>query len=184
MNPTELQPRLEAPFSAHMVRWAQVKEEGENILLRPVLPAVAVMTRLDAVLPNDWSFTVQPGPAEVGACIVIGSLKIGGTQRECMVAGQSYPSATEAALVRCASLYGIGRYLADVPPVWAEKGVQPELPEWAIPEHERSPGAAHIISALRELQYELPDDVDLQREAYRHLKAALNTIQQAREAGQ
>lgn len=84
--------------------------------------------------------------------------------------------------------FGIGRYLYDLPSGWADWDEQkrapirtPALPEWALPDHERSPGGAHLVQAMEQLKLELPEDMDLQREVYRHLKAALTSLHPDRQ---
>lgn len=95
----------------------------------------------------------------------------------------AYKAAASDAMKRCAVQFGIGRYLYDLPKQWADwddarRGPKhlPELPEWARPDHERTPGGAHLVQAMEQLRYELPEDLDLQREVYKHLKAALGSI--------
>lgn len=92
-------------------------------------------------------------------------------------------AASSDALKRCAVQFGIGRYLYDLPKQWVDwddarrqPKTTPELPDWARPDHERSPGGAHLVQAMEQLRYELPEDLDLQREVYKHLKAALGSI--------
>lgn len=89
-------------------------------------------------------------------------------------------AAASDALKRAAVHFGVGRYLYDLPLVWTDWDDArraplevPELPEWARPEPERTPGGAHLVQALEQLRFELPADLSAQREVYKHLRAAL-----------
>ncbi|MBB5234438.1 hypothetical protein HNQ09_001876 [Deinococcus budaensis] len=189
MKLSDVQKRLAAPFPAHLVGWKPqaLTKDRSRALLVAYIDARAVMDRLDATCPDLWEFrtrevTGTPTP------IVQGSLTVLGVTREDYgEAGEgeagTIKAAASDALKRCAVHFGIGRYLYDLPKCWAdwddkkrEPVSTPELPEWARPEHERSPGGAHIVQAMEQLRYELPEDLDLQREVYRCLKAALNTV--------
>ncbi|EYB68397.1 Rad52/22 double-strand break repair protein [Deinococcus phoenicis] len=189
MKLSDVQKRLQAPFPAHLVGWkpqAFTKDRSRALLLAYV-DARAVQDRLDAVCPDGWSFELEviPGTA---APTVKGRLTVLGVTREDIgEAGEgeygTLKAAASDALKRCAVQFGIGRYLYDLPKQWVdwndagrEPALTPELPEWARPDHERSPGGAHLVQAMEQLRYELPEDLDLQREVYKHLKAALGSL--------
>jgi hypothetical protein len=190
MKLSDVQRRLQAPFSAHLVGWraAAFTKDRSRALLLAYIDARAVQDRLDAICPDAWSFelTVIEGAA---APTVKGRLTILGVVREDIgeaAEGElgTLKAAASDALKRCAVQFGIGRYLYDLPKIWAdwneqkrEPKVAPQLPEWARPDFERSPGGAHIAQAMDQLKYELPVDLDLQREVYKHLKAALHSLE-------
>lgn len=189
MKLSDVQKRLQAPFPAHLVGWkpqSYTKDRSRALLLAYV-DARAVQDRLDAICPDGWSFEIEVVPG-TGTPTVKGRLTVLGVTREDIgeaTDGEygTLKAASSDALKRCAVQFGIGRYLYDLPKQWVdwndarrEPAVAPELPEWARPDHERSPGGAHIVQAMEQLKYELPEDLELQREVYKHLKAALGSI--------
>ncbi len=157
-------------------------------MLLAYIDARAVQDRLDAICPDGWSFELSviggtATPTVKGRLTVLGV-----TREEIGEAGEgelgTLKAAASDALKRCAVQFGIGRYLYDLPRQWVDWNDQkrepkttPQLPEWARPDFERSPGGAHIAQAMDQLRYELPVDLDLQREVYRHLKAALQSLE-------
>ncbi|WP_145999506.1 hypothetical protein [Deinococcus sp. UR1] len=52
----------------------------------------------------------------------------------------------------------------------------PELPDWACPDHERTSGGAQLVQPLDDLRTDMPVDIDLQRNGYRHLHDALKLL--------
>ncbi|MFC4453383.1 Rad52/Rad22 family DNA repair protein [Deinococcus sonorensis] len=190
MKLSDVQRRLHAPFPSHLVNWKPqvISKDRSRALLLAYVDARAVQDRLDAICPDGWSFEIEV-IAGTQTPTVKGRLTVLGVTREDIgEAGEgefgTLKAASSDALKRCAVQFGIGRYLYDLPKVWVdwndqkrEAVAQPELPEWARPDFERSPGGAHIVQAIDQLKYELPDDLDLQREVYRHLKAALHSLE-------
>lgn len=190
MQLSDVQKRLQAPFPAHVVAWkpAAFNKERTRAMLLAHIDARAVQDRLDAICPDAWAFEVQVIEwARIPT--VKGRLTILGVTREDVGEApegdfSTLKAASSDALKRCAVQFGIGRYLYDLPKQWVDWDDQkhtstntPELPDWAKPDHERSPGGAHLVQAMEQLRYELPDDLDLQREVYKHLKAALGSLQ-------
>lgn len=187
MNLSDVQKQLTAPFAGHLVQWrpATFNKERTRALLLAYVDARAVQDRLDSICPAGWNFDFEvipgtPTPTVKGVLTVLGV-----TRCDIGEAGEgergTLKAATSDALKRCAVQFGIGRYLYDLPRQWVdwndqkrEPAVTPELPEWALPEHERTPGLVYINRAMEQLRYELPEEIDLQREVYRHLRAALN----------
>ena len=191
MKLSDVAKRLQAPFPAHMVDWKPgvMTKDRKRALMMPYIDARAVMDRLDAICPEAWSFEVQPiesakVPTMIGTLTVLGvSRSDVGEGDPSSEAGNSYKAAASDALKRCAVHFGIGRYLYDLPKIWAEwddtkrqPKQKPELPEWAKPDHERSAGGKHLVQAMDQLRYEMPEDLDMQREVYKHLKAALGSL--------
>ena len=189
MKLSDVQKRLQAPFPAHAVAWkpAAYSKDRTRALMLAHIDARSVQDRLDAICPDAWTFEIEviPGTEQP---TVKGRLTVLGVTREDIGeapegSSAAYKAAASDALKRCAVQFGIGRYLYDLPKQWADwddarRGPRqlPELPEWARPDHERSPGGAHLVQAMEQLRYELPEDLDLQREVYKHLKAALGSI--------
>lgn len=189
MNLSDMQKRLQAPFPAHMIAWkpATLTKDRSRALLLAHIDARAVQDRLDAVCPDGWEFRVEviPGTRQP---TVKGTLTVLGVTREDIGEAPegdlgTLKAAASDALKRCAVHFGIGRYLYDLPRFWGDWDdtkrqpvTTPELPDWARPDHERTPGGLHLMQAMEQLRYELPEDLDLQREVYRHLKAALSSL--------
>ncbi|WP_019011036.1 single-stranded DNA-binding protein DdrA [Deinococcus aquatilis] len=197
MKLSDVQKRLQAPFPAHLVAWkpqAFTKDRTRALMLAHV-DARAVQDRLDAICPDGWTFEIEV-IAGAARPTVKGRLTVLGVIREDIGEAPegdlgTLKAASSDALKRCAVHFGIGRYLYDLPKVWTdwndsrrEPVTPPELPEWARPDHERSPGGAHLVQAMEQLRYELPEDLDLQREVYKHLKAALGSIHPSQGTGQ
>lgn len=196
MKLSDVQKRLQAPFPAHMVYWkpGSMNKEKTRALMMAFVDARGIQDRLDAICPDDWSFdAVEVAGARVPT--VRGTLTVLGISRTdfgegdpSSEAGNSYKAAVSDALKRCAVQFGIGRYLYDLPKQWVNWDAQkrqpvqkPELPEWAKPDHERSAGSAYLIQAMEQLKHDLPEDLEMQREVYRHLKAALSSAHPIRE---
>ncbi|GGR45657.1 hypothetical protein GCM10008959_03600 [Deinococcus seoulensis] len=189
MNLGDVQPRLQAPFPAHVVSWkpAALSRDRSRALLLAHIDARAVQDRLDAICPADWTFRVEVIPG-TSVPTVKGRLTVLGVAREDL--GQApdgdlstLKAAASDALKRCAVHFGIGRYLYDLPRVWADWDdptrqpvTTPELPDWARPEQERTPGGAHLVRILEDLRAGFPEDVDVQRDVWRHLNAALKCL--------
>lgn len=189
MKLSDVQKRLQAPFPAHTVSWkpAAYNADRTRALMLAHVDARTVQDRLDAICPDAWSFEMTvlegtPTPTVKGRLTVLGVVRedIGEAPEG---SNSGYKAAASDALKRCAVQFGIGRYLYDLPKLWVEwdnvkrQPANPiELPEWARPDHERSPGGAHLVQAMEQLRYELPEDLELQREVYKHLKAALGSL--------
>lgn len=196
MNFSDVQKRLSAPFASHLVSWKPqaFNREKTRAMLVAYIDARAVQDRLDTVCPDAWTFEVKAIPG-TPTPTVRGRLTVLGLRREDIgEAGEgdagTLKAAASDALKRCAVQFGIGRYLYDLPRTWAEWDTQkreaktlPQLPEWARPDFERSPGGAHIAQAMDQLRYEMPTDLELQRAVYKHLKAALETFVPASRTG-
>ena len=189
MKLSDVQKRLQAPFPAHLVSWkpAAYNKDRSRALLLAHIDARAVQDRLDAICPDGWSFEMEV-IAGGKTPTVKGRLTVLGVTREDIGEAPegdygTYKAAASDALKRCAVQFGLGRYLYDLPKQWVDWDDSkhqplsaPELPEWARPDHERSPGGAHLVQAMEQLRYELPEDLELQREVYKHLKAALGSL--------
>ncbi|MPY65282.1 single-stranded DNA-binding protein [Deinococcus sp. SDU3-2] len=185
---------LAAPFPAARVAWKPqtISRDRSSALMVAFVDARTVMERLDAVCPGEWAFDVKlfPGqpPTARGRLTVLGL-----TRSDVGEAGEgeagTLKAAASDALKRCAVHFGVGRYLYDLPRMWVAWDEArrapvdpPRLPDWALPEEERTPGAAHVLGALEALRAGLPQDVGRLREVYRHLRAALDAAERAEAA--
>ncbi len=193
----QVKDRLAAPFPAARVAWKPqtVSRDRSSALMVAFVDARTVMERLDDVCAGEWSFDVklspgQPGqpPTARGRLTVLGLTRSDVGEADEGEAGTLKAAASDA-LKRCAVHFGVGRYLYDLPRTWVawDEGRRapldpPRLPEWALPEEERTPGAAHVLGALDALRTGLPQDVGQLREVYRHLRAALDTVERAATA--
>lgn len=193
MTYSDVKDALSAPFPARRVQWRaqNFTRDRSSALMVAYVDARTVMDRLDDVCPDSWSFDVEflPGAAPVAR----GRLSVLGLSRSDVgEAGEgeaaTFKAAASDALKRCAVHFGVGRYLYDLPRTWvpwSEERRAPleemRLPEWALPDDERSSGSAHVLGALETLRGELPRDVQQLREVYRHLRAALDAAGRAEE---
>ena len=191
MDLNDIQKRLQSPFPAHMVAWkpCTFSKDRSRALLLAHIDVRAVQDRLDATCPNDWSFELEV-VAGTRLPTVRGRLTVLGVTRDDIGEAPegdlgTLKAAASDALKRCAVQFGIGRYLYDLPKTWVDWDdagrkplSEPTLPEWARPDHERSPGGSHLVQMMQQLQYELTslDDLEKQREVYGHLKAALKVL--------
>ena len=191
-----LRERLTAPFPAALIHWKPqiFSPDRARVMLVPYLDARAVQARLDELCADDWQFAVQAIPGNMRA--LKGRLTLMGVAREDIGeapegSADTLKAASSDALKRCALQFGIGRYLHDVPGCWADWNedqrrplTRPELPDWARPDAERTPAGRHLVQALGELRDQLPLDLALQREVYKHLKDALHAVRQHRGGSQ
>lgn len=141
--------RLREPFAASDVRWKPqaVSEKSNKALAVAYVTARAIQDRLDDVCgPENWQVSYAAGPA--GGVICRLSIRCGddwitkedgadNTQVEAIKGGIS------DALRRAGYVWGIGRYLYDVPSKWLDADFvngrfrqfsrPPALPAWALP---------------------------------------------------
>jgi len=196
MKLTDIQNRLKAPFPAHLILWTPYafSADRSHALMVAHFDARCVQDRLDAICPDLWDYRVEAIPG-APTPTVKGSLTVLGVTREDIGASDTpdgtLKAASSDALKRCAVHFGIGRYLYDLPKTWAAWDADrnrpeqtPQLPDWARPDHERTPGGAHLMQALEQLRLEIPDDLDAQRTVYKHVKAALASLHPAPIAAQ
>lgn len=116
---------LAAPFPAEDVEWRVAggkAEAGKSARIVPYLRTAAVMERLDVVCGlGGWSFELEPVVVAGGELQVArGRLTIYGVTRDGIGTASSWePSkgCASDALKRAAALFGVGRYLAQLPPV-------------------------------------------------------------------
>ncbi len=142
---------LSLPFPASEIDWKieAVSKDRRRALVRPVLPARAVIDRLDAVLgASGWSDSYETHPSGQAKCklSVLGVSKEDVSER-----ATNWKDALNESLVRSASKFGIGRTLERINAVWVDYDEntarileQPMLPDWAI--------SSEPVSVLRSLE--------------------------------
>lgn len=115
---------LAAPFAPDEVEWRPAGKggAGQRVQLVAYVGAAAVMERLDSVVGvGAWSFTWDPLVVEGGEVRVAkGSLTVLGVVKEDLGTASNWePSkgCISDALKRAAVLWGVGRYLRDIPQV-------------------------------------------------------------------
>jgi hypothetical protein len=135
MTDTEVLAALAAPFSSDCIEWkpaGKAAPDGKTRVL-PYLTGAAVETRLDAVCGLGWSFDFEKLTQDAAGVILsgIGRLTINGTTRAGLgTASEWEPSkgcATDS-LKRAAALFGVGRYLAELPEVYCQLDAHKRIP--------------------------------------------------------
>lgn len=166
----EILDALKAPFPEEQISWrvgAMTKDQSKGIALA-YLDARDVMRRLDEVMGIDWQCRYSHVGDKGVVCEV--GLRINGEWLwRANGAGETQVEAEKGALSdafkRAAVLWGVGRYLYDLPNVWVEldnKRIKtpPGLPDWAKPKGQA--GAQNAFSdrgdALGELLKALEDN--------------------------
>lgn len=137
---------LRAPFEAHEIEWRpqgkprQNRRGGLVVLAVPYVRARAIMDRLDAACgPGGWACSYERWGETGVKCRI--SVKVSHGDGAEWIAREDGADETKveptkggfsSALKRAAVLWGIGRYLYTVPPVWAactERGQLAEIPQ-------------------------------------------------------
>ncbi len=186
----EITAALRAPFRSTEVKWrvgAKTKGDTPRGQALPYVDARCVQDRLDdAVGVENWKISYRASPTGVGLVAEL-SLRVSGewiTKEDGAFLGpipeefkredgspdlkaeqnaeMSVKAAYSDAFKRAAVVWGIGRYLYDVPAVWTELDnygaikTRPQMPDWALPESERGSqpprGAAQAASASQPAQ--------------------------------
>jgi hypothetical protein len=201
---------LAEPFHSQDIEW-RIGTTGKNAkgvwaLCFPYLTARAVMNRLDDVFGAYWQNKLEPVPGGKAGGFICGlSVKVGDewiTRWDGAEVTDVEPlkGAISAALKRAAVLFGIGRYLYDLPDCWAiitdardgfygktKDGTEfrwypPGLPKWALPGGEAAPDprqSAAPAAATAEAPHGAPP-VDDQRAA---IIAEIETVEAELPAG-
>lgn len=131
-----IQTALAAPFSPDHVEWRPQGKPGpgKRVQLVPYVDAREVQERLDEVAGiSGWSFTLEPLVVEGGELKVArGRLTLFGVSKDDVGTASTFePSKGTAsdALKRAAVMWGIGRYLYDLPAVWVTCDAQGAIPD-------------------------------------------------------
>jgi hypothetical protein len=127
---------LGADFAPEQVEWRPQGKTtpGARVQLIAYLTSAAIQDRLDNICgAGGWSFTWEPLVIADGEVRVAkGALTIFGVVKEDVGTASNWePSkgAVTDALKRCASLWGIGRYLRRLPDVWVTLDAQGHISE-------------------------------------------------------
>lgn len=144
MNKDEIQLALTRPFDVKLISWrvgATNKDKTKAIPLA-YIDARDVMKRLDDVFGLDWQCKYTHADAkticEIGVCIEGQWIWRAGGAGDTDIEAEK--GAISDAFKRAAVLFGIGRYLYNIPNIWVEideyKKIKqtPSLPKWATPE--------------------------------------------------
>src|SRR5260221_2675281 len=128
--------KLRAPFDPADVDWRPQgnPKAGENCQVVCYITARAVMDRLDEVVgASNWAFDYEAIVIANGQVqIAKGRLTLHGVSKEDVGEASSFdPSkgCVSDALKRCAVLWGIGRYLYNVPPTWVRMDAEKRIPD-------------------------------------------------------
>lgn len=165
----EILKELSKPFSTKAVQWrpGATNKDKTRAQALAYVDVRHYMDRLDAVAP-DWRSEVQP----LGNGQVLVRLTVGGVTRTDV--GEADPqdantltSAFAQAFKRACAQFGLGRYLYHIPKMWCDYDSArkvlletPILPEWAVPEEERSwYSAAQNLRVKGLVENEAPKEV-------------------------
>jgi hypothetical protein len=148
MTDKELLKRLSDPFPECEVQWkpSSVSKDGRKAMALAYIDARSVADRLDQVLGLDWSDSYEVFPSGSVCCTLTITLNGKSTSRQDIGkpsgqpdGGDKLKAAYSDALKRCATKFGIGRYLYSLPRTWVDLNERsqidkgPRLPAWAIP---------------------------------------------------
>lgn len=123
-TPEDLLAQLAQPFHPSAIEWKPGTVKGERALALAYADLRAYMERLDEVCGLDWSVEYQPW----GDSRIVARLTIGGVTRS----STGEPDATDQkngmagsvaeamAFKRACAMFGLGRYLYNLPTVWAD----------------------------------------------------------------
>lgn len=156
MDWKEIKAELEFPFASERIHWrvgATTRDKDKAVPLA-YIDARDAMERLDSVMGVDWQCRYTLAEGSLLICEV--GLKIDGEWRwRSNGAGDTHVEAEKGkssdAFKRACVLWGIGRYLYDLPNVWLPYDAQrrkfkqaPTLPAWATPEHWKPTGCSFV----------------------------------------
>lgn len=136
---TRLGKALAAPFGSEEVEWRPQGKSGANSKTQVIayITSAAIQERLDAVMgAGAWSFTWEPLVVDGGEVRVAkGALTLLGVVKEDVGTASNWePSkgCVTDALKRCATLWGIGRYLRNLPDIWVTLDGQGHISEGTL----------------------------------------------------
>lgn len=144
----DVQRELSKPFSTKVVQWrpGKTNREKTRAMALAYVDLREYQARLDEVVPGAWEVRVAP----IGEGVLKISLTIMGHTREDVGEASpedenTYTSAFAQGFKRACAAFGLGRYLYRLPKPWVDYDRDrrvlletPILPEWAVPEEERS----------------------------------------------
>lgn len=116
--------QLRQPFHPSQVQWLPGAVKGERALAIAYADLRAYMNRLDEVCGDDWSVAYEPWGADRIICrMTIGGVMRSSTGETTNESEKSEIGGTVAeaqAFKRAAAMFGLGRYLYNLPSGWAD----------------------------------------------------------------
>jgi hypothetical protein len=148
MNLTEVLPKLKEPFPVEKISFkVQTKpSENGNSLIVAYIDARVVMDRLDDVVGGEWSDSYA---AAVSGGLECSLTVLGVTRRDVGKddnENEQEKSAYSDAFKRAAVKFGVGRFLYDLPKMWAK--VRPIGKTFVLADGEESRLRAMVLRAL------------------------------------
>jgi len=156
---------LKRPFPASAISWragaTNAKKNGgkpNKCIALAYIDARDVMERLDYVFGPNWQCSYSHADKKT-ICeikVLIGDTWITRSNGAGDSDIEAEKGAISDAFKRAAVMFGIGRYLYNLPNTWVECdewghiGKPPELPDWALPETEFKPIAMKIMGFSKE----------------------------------
>ena len=123
MNATMLN-ELRKPFHPSHITWKPGAVKGERALAMPYADLRAYMNRLDEVCGDEWGVTYEPWGEERIICrLTIGGVTRSSTGESNKESERNEIGGTVAeaqAFKRAAAMFGLGRYLYNLPNGWAD----------------------------------------------------------------
>lgn len=123
---TEIINKLSEPFDPRYMSWkpGNIKKDGTKCLALAYADLRAYMRRLDEVCAGDWSVTYEPWGNDRLIC----RLTIAGTTRSSTgemsaaneATGIGGTVAEAQAFKRACAMFGLGRYIYELPDVWID----------------------------------------------------------------
>lgn len=176
---------LKKPFAPKDVEWRiqRKSKDGQKGMAMAYIDARAISNRLDKLVVDNiidgWSVSYRPidmgsikqqkrgydtdTPIKGFICTItlnLGDITISREDGANLTDFEPFKGGLSGAFKRAASMWGIGRYLYDLPTVWAPIDnwgniiQKPSLPAWALPEGYFEPDAAEPERRTAEVQPE------------------------------
>jgi hypothetical protein len=125
---SELLSRLAEPFEPKDVTWKLGAVKGDRVLAMPYADLRAYMNRLDEACGTDWSVIYEPwGDDRIICRLTIAGITRSSTGETTNESERSEIGGTVAeaqAFKRACAMFGLGRYLYELPTIWVEYDVQ------------------------------------------------------------
>lgn len=182
MSQSEIFSELKKPFMLGELHWhkEQFNEDKTLVLVRPLVTLRGIQDRLNRLCADTWGYQVEM----IAPQTIRGRLTIAGVSRDGIGERDDIKRASASAFIHSAELFGIGNYLRDLAPQWLEWDdqnqkylTQFDMPDEALAVIEASEAGRHLTRIMEDLKQNMPNnDLDKQREMYKHLKGALQII--------
>ena len=108
---------LKRPFHPSAVEWkpGEIARDQSKALAHPHAGCIAYHNRLDEVCGLGWAVSYVPWGERI-----VCHLTINGVTRSASGENGEFDNAEAAAFKRACGMFGLGRYLMNIPPVWVE----------------------------------------------------------------